>query len=263
MNIAAVQLDIVWEEPQANFDKVCQLLERTPPQPGSLIVLPEMFSTGFSFNPAATHPGTPSRVEAFLRDLARSTHCAVLGGGIGLSSGRPRNEAMAFGPEGNLLARYAKIHPFGLCQEGDHHGGGGEVVTFDWGGFRVAPLICYDLRFPEEFRTAIDRGATLFVVIALWPARRAAHWTTLLQARAIENQAYVVGVNRVGVDPIGTYSGRSSVVHPQGIVIADAGETEGVLNARLDPQVVTRWRDEFPALQDRHWSGSRHSLPPT
>lgn len=263
MNITAVQLDVVWEDPEANFERVRQLLGRTPPPPGSLILLPEMFSTGFSFNQTATHPGTPSRVESFLQSLAQSTLCAVLGGGIGLGSGRARNEAVAFGPDGTLLARYAKIHPFGLCQEGDHYGGGGEVVTFDWGGFRIAPLICYDLRFPEVFRTAVDQGATLLAVIALWPARRASHWTTLLQARAIENQAYVVGVNRVGVDPIGSYSGRSCVVHPQGIIIADAGESEGILNASLDRTAVDRWREEFPALKDRHWSGSRHSLPPS
>ncbi len=254
MTIATVQLDLVWENPTANFDRVQQLLAARPVPPGSLVVLPEMFSTGFSFNAAVTAPGTPPQAEEFLKGLARSLNCAVLGGVVGTGSGRIRNEAVAFGPDGTLLVRYAKIHPFGLCNEAEHHGGGGAVVTFDWGGFRIAPLICYDLRFPEEFRIAVDQGATLFAVIALWPSRRAAHWMTLLQARAIENQSYVVGVNRVGVDPIGQYSGRSSVVNPHGIAIADAGESEGVLLASADPAAVATWRRDFPALADRRWT---------
>ena len=107
--------------------------------------------------------------------------------------------------------------------------------------------------FPELFRAAALRGANLFVVIALWPVKRQQHWLTLLQARAIENQAYVVGVNRVGSEPQYSYAGRSIVVDPHGVIIADAGEREQILEAALDTGVVISWRKDFPALRDAHW----------
>lgn len=133
------------------------------------------------------------------------------------------------------------------------HECGAQLATFDWAGFTVAPFICYDLRFPEVFREATQRGADLFLVPALWPARRQQHWLTLLQARAIENQAYVVGVNRIGREPDHLYAGRSVIVDPHGVIIADAGECEHVLNARIDPAVVADWRRDFPALRDAQW----------
>jgi predicted amidohydrolase len=109
------------------------------------------------------------------------------------------------------------------------------------------------LRFPEIFRIAARGGADLFVVMALWPVKRLQHWLTLLQARAIENQAYVVGVNAVGTDPNYTYAGRSVVVDPQGVIVADASIREQVLTAALDPEIVAAWRRDFPALRDAHW----------
>ncbi len=251
MTIVGIQLDVAWEDKAANFRRVNQWVEQTSVPPGSLVVLPEMFSTGFSLEVERTRQGNPPEAEEFLAHLARVTQSVVLGGVVGTSSGQPRNEAVAFSPAGSLLVRYAKKHPFNPGGEGTCYPAGQEVVTFDWGGFRIAPLICYDLRFPETFREAVDQGATLFAVIALWPARRAAHWTTLLQARAIENQAFVVGVNRVGVDPIGTYTGRSCVVNPHGIIVADAAESEGLVTATVHPDVVTQWRADFPALKDR------------
>ena len=254
MNVYVVQFDVAWEDKTANFARVRQLLDAAAPASGSLIVLPEMFSTGFSLTVAATRQGEPPEGELFLAALARDFGSAVVGGVVSSSSGRPRNESVAFAPDGRLLARYAKIHPFGAADEGAHYAAGDEVVTFEWGGFTVAPFICYDLRFPEVFRAAADCGATLFTVIAQWPARRVAHWQTLLPARAIENQAFVVGANRCGRDPQHAYSGRSCVVDPHGVVIADAGEFEGVLSTIVEPSVVARWREDFPALRDRRWN---------
>jgi predicted amidohydrolase len=118
------------------------------------------------------------------------------------------------------------------------------------GPFTAAPFVCYDLRFPEHFRTAVKRGADLFIVIASWPVKRYHHWLTLLQARAIENLAFVIGVNRTGNDPNFIHNGRSVVVSPHGHIIADAGETEQVLRARLEAEVVQQWRRDFPALRD-------------
>lgn len=204
MNVVAVQLDCVWEDKSRNFARVLELLAAEPPVPGSLVVLPEMFSTGFSYHFAMTCQTAAREDETFLARLADEFEVTVVGGVITRNAaGLVHNEAVAFGPDGNLLARYAKQRVFSPGGEAAVHSPGSTTVTFPWNGFTVAPLVCYDLRFPELFRAAVAQGADLLAVIASWPARRERHWLTLLQARAIENQAYVVGVNRVGQDPQG------------------------------------------------------------
>ena len=254
MKVFAVQFDIAWEDKAANFSKVRALLAATPPEPGSLVVLSEMFSTGFSMNLSATRQAPVREDEAFLSDLAREHRAFVLGGVVSAGTGEMgRNDAVAFSPGGTLLARYTKIHPFSLGGEAQARATGADIVTFECGGFTVAPFVCYDLRFPEIFRAAAKRGANLFTVIALWPVKRQQHWLTLLQARAIENQAFVIGVNRLGNEPQFSYAGRSVAIDPQGVIIADAGEQERILTATLDPEAVHTWRREFPALRDAHW----------
>ncbi len=254
MNVYALQMDLAWEDKPANYRKAETLLAQAAPVPGSLVVLPEMFATGFSLEVAVTKQTAAAEDESFLAGLAKKHGVYVIGGLVNPGLGKQgRNESVAFSPAGALLARYQKIHPFSLGGEAEAHERGREIVTFDCTGFKVAPFICYDLRFPEIFRAAARRGASLFVVIALWPVKRQQHWLTLLQARAIENQAWVVGVNRVGAEPNFTYAGRSVVVDPHGIIIADAGEREQVLAASLDPELVTAWRRDFPALRDAHW----------
>ncbi len=255
MNLFAVQLDIAWENKRANFAKVHTMLSAAPPARGSLVVLPEMFATGFSMNLPVTEQSSGREDEVFLASLARELQVFVSAGVVTpAGNGMGRNQAVVFSPDGALLARYTKIHPFSLGGEAQGHQRGSELAMFDWNGFQVAPFVCYDLRFPEIFRAAARRGANLFVVMALWPARRQQHWLTLLQARAIENQAYVVGVNRVGQEPEASYSGRSIVVDPHGIIIADAGEKERILAATVDLETVQAWRRDFPALRDAHWS---------
>ncbi|MHA3774007.1 carbon-nitrogen family hydrolase [Verrucomicrobiota bacterium sgz303538] len=254
MKVYAIQLDIAWEDKAANFAKVRKLLEAASPERNSLVVLPEMFSTGFSLDTDVTRQKAGCEDETFLAELAREYDVYVLGGVVSPSSAKNgRNESVTFSPDGTPLARYQKIHPFSLAGETKCHDSGKDIVTFEWAGFTVAPFICYDLRFPEIFRAAAQRGANLFVVSALWPVKRQQHWLTLLQARAIENQAYVVGVNRVGTEPQYFYSGRSVVVDPHGVIIADAGEQERVLAAIVDVDVVSTWRRDFPALRDAHW----------
>ena len=249
MNAHLVQVDIAWEDPDVNRERIEALLERVEIRPGDLVVLPEMAFTGFSLDVARTVSDAAAG-EGFLRDLARRRSCTVVGGLVASVGGRATNQALAFGPDGTLLARYSKLQPFSLGGEATAHMAGEEIVDFAWGGLRVAPFICYDLRFPEHFRSAAGNGAEMFVVIANWPVRRIHHWTTLLQARAIENQAVVVGVNRCGTDPSLTYNGRSFVVSPHGHLVTDAGEVEGVVTAAIDPEEIRQWRRDFPALTD-------------
>jgi len=250
LRVHLLQYDIAWGDPPANRATVTALAGRAGTAPGDLIVLPETAFTGFDLDPSRTLPDAAA-AEGFLADLARRHRCTVVGGFVAPDAlGRPANQSLAFSPAGDLLARYVKIQPFTLGGERKVHAAGDRIVRFDWQGLSVAPFVCYDLRFPELFREATRQGAEMFVVIANWPARRTHHWVTLLLARAIENQALVVGVNRCGSDPAAGYPGRSVVVSPHGFVVADAGEGERVVTAAVDPDEIREWRRDFPALRD-------------
>ena len=253
MNVVGVQLDTTWEDKAANHAKLAALLAADPPEPGSLVVLPEMWATGFSLRVAGTTETPARETEAFLAAQAAQHGIGLLGGVVTTGpDGLGRNEAVLFGPDGHEAARYTKMHPFSYGEETKHFGRGSEVRLFEWQGFTVAPLICYDLRFPEVFRAAVRGGAEVFCVIANWPDVRVDHWRTLLKARAIENQAYVVGVNRCGHDPSLYYSGRSLIFGPRGEVLADGGSEEGTVKAHLDRAALRAYRREFPALADIH-----------
>ncbi len=252
MIVAGVQLDIIWEDKRANFDRVRCLLEKYPVQHGSLIVLPEMFSTGFSLNVENVAEKSDHETDSFLSGLAAEYQCYVLGGVATRSSeGMGRNEAVVFDTMGTEVTRYCKLHPFSFAGENDHYIPGNRIQTFGWKDFTISPFICYDLRFPEAFRVAVGRGASLFAVIANWPQVRQRHWEILLQARAIENQAYVIGVNRCGSDPKNSYAGGSMVVDPLGKPLAIGHEQETVIQATLDYGLLVDYRSRFPALTDR------------
>lgn len=253
MNIVVVQLDMVWQDKPANHAKIRQLLEgeQNRIQPGSLIILPEMCDTGFSMRIEATAQTEARETEALLRDLARQFNSAVLGGVVGpIEAGKAKNEAVAFDPEGNELVRYRKQQPFSLSGEDAKYEAGTEHKLFQWQGRQIAPFLCYDLRFPEVFRPAARAGAEVIIVMACWPEVRSEHWVRLLQARAIENLAVVVGVNRCGNEPKLTFDGRSTAFDPHGISLFEADGAEQVLHATLDVDEVTRWREAFPALRD-------------
>ena len=251
VKIYCCQLDIVWEDKPANFLRVRSLLDEAKPQADSLVVLPELFATGFTMEVShvAERPGM--QTEKFLANLAREFGVYVVGGMAGLAAtGLGRNLAVVFSPEGREVARYAKMQPFTPGGEAEHYEAGTEAVLFPWQGFTVAPFICYDLRFPEIFRPAVRQGAQVITVMASWPEARIEHWVTLLRARAIENQAYVAGVNRCGTDPKFTYNGRSIIVNPKGEVLVDAGDGEKVISAEVDRGLLESYRKELPFLAD-------------
>ena len=254
MKVYCCQLDIAWENKPENFRKARALIESAKPEERSLVVFPEMFSTGFTMNVAGICEQALPGAEQFLADLAVEYTVFTLGGVVTRGPDRRGlNEAVVFSPEGQEIARYAKIHPFTLGGELDSYSPGRTIEFFDWNGIKVAPFICYDLRFPEIFRAAVKDGAEMFIVIANWPNKREQHWVTLLQARAIENLAYVVGVNRAGRDPQLVYPGRSMVIDPHGNTLVDAALEERVVVAEIEPSVVRNWRRDFPALKDIHW----------
>lgn len=253
MNVTCLQFDIVWEEKAPNHEKVSELLEAAAPREETLVLLPEMFATGFSMNVAGIADDLSRETQDFLSQTAARYRIYLAGGIVTRGEdGRGRNECVVFAPDGGECARYAKMHPFTAGGELGHYAKGEAPQLFNWGDFVVAPFICYDLRFPEVFRSAARRGANLFAVIANWPALREHHWVTLLQARAIENQAYVAAVNRCGTDPHYTYSGRSLIIDPHGQILIEAGEGESAIGADLDLAALLDWRHKFPALTDMH-----------
>jgi predicted amidohydrolase len=248
----ALQLDIAWENKTANFDKVLRMLANAAPEKNSLVVLPEMFATGFSMNTAEIAEEYGGETEKFLAGAAREFEvCLVAGAAMRGGNGQASNQALVFSPAGGLLAFYAKMRPFTPGGEAMHYAAGKSSTVFEWGGWTVAPFVCYDLRFPEIFReAAAAHRPHLFTVIANWPERRIHHWVRLLQARAIENQACVVGVNRCGRDPQHVYTGRSIIVDPHGEILADAGDREGWIASRLDLGALEQYRNELPFLAD-------------
>jgi predicted amidohydrolase len=252
MKVIGLQFDLAWENKAANFATVARLLDATPPPAGALVVLPEMFATGFSMNAEAIGEAADGETGKFLARVARQWRIHVVGGAAVLGrDGQARNKALVFSPAGELVACYAKRRLFRPGGEHNHYRAGEHAVVFEVGECRVSPLICYDLRFPELFREiVVAHRPELFVVIANFPAKRATHWARLLQARAIENQAYVMGVNRIGSDPYNDYDGRSVIVDPQGEILADGGTTEGMICADLDLAQLRKYRQALPFLND-------------
>ena len=250
--VGALQLDVAWENKRANFEKVQQLLEQARPARGALIALPEMFATGFSMNAAAVAEPYGGETEEFLSWTAKQFGIfLVAGAGMRGKDGAPRNKALVFSPEGKLIVWYAKMRPFTAGGEKDVYKAGSAPTVFRWGECNVSTFVCYDLRFPELFREAVRKSRPeLFIVIANFPKKRVQHWTRLLQARAIENQCYVMGVNRIGADPYYEYSGSSIIVDPDGEIIANAGNKEGYVTAELDLPKLSKYRAGLPFLDD-------------
>lgn len=251
MKVFCCQHDIAWEDRGSNHSRVESLLRGSSFPEGALVILPEMFTSGFSLNVGLVAESPARETEAFLKRMAAELGVYLMGGVVNRDErGKGRNEAVTFSPEGEEVARYCKMRPFTLGGESAHFTAGAAPVIFDWSGCSVSPFICYDLRFPEIQRQAAAKRPQLMTFIASWPDARLSHWVTLLQARAIENQCYVAGVNRIGSDPNLHYSGRSVIVHPSGAIIADAGDRECVIGAELDLSALDDYRSKLPFLND-------------
>ncbi len=250
MHIVCLQTDTAWENIPANRDRIAALFKRAAPVPGDLVILPELCVTGFTMNAAEAAEPAGGRTESFMAGLAAGAGAHLLAGLAVDAGGRIANQAVLFGPDGAVACRYDKMRSFTPAGEHEHYAAGDAVAVSAVDDIAAAPLICYDLRFPELFRAAAGEGAELYAVIANWPAARADHWDVLLAARAIENQAYVAGVNRVGSDPFNAYAGRTAVYGPRGERLAAGDDAEGFVRAAVDPAAVRQWREEFPALRD-------------
>jgi predicted amidohydrolase len=250
MKVAAIQHDIVWEDAAATRKMVEPMIVAAAAGGARLICLTEMYATGFSMRPEriAEDEGGPN--EQFLIDQARQHQTWLIASIAQWGADRgARNNAVLASPEGQVF-RYAKIHPFSYAHEHEHYTAGDQFLTVDVEGIRVSVFVCYDLRFANEF-WARATETDLYVVPANWPQPRHEHWRALLRARAIENQAYVLGVNRVGSVKELYYSGDSGLIDPLGRTLAEASVAPGVLVADVEAAEVARVRAELPFLADR------------
>lgn len=251
LRVAAIQHDIVWEQPDTNFAAVTPLIDAAVGDGAEMVVLSEMWSTGFSMmsDEIAENPDGPT--SSFMKEAAARLGTWVVGSFPEHTDGydRPTNRLLMAGPAGEDH-RYSKVHPFTYAGEDDHYAAGADRLTVTVEGVRVTPLICYDLRFTDLFWDPAPL-TDCYIVPANWPAVRREHWTTLLRARAIENQAYVVGVNRVGSAGRLDYSGDTQIIDPLGEVLAAPSGEVAVIAADIDPAKVESVRAEFPFMQDR------------
>ena len=251
MKVAAIQHDIDWEDVAATHGRTSPMIAAAAGAGARLVVLTEMFATGFTMNPleVGEAPGGPT--TGFLIDEA-ARHGVWLCGSIATCDPelpRPVNRLVLAGPVGELHT-YDKIHPFSYGLEAEHYQGGSSFLTVDVEGLRCSFFVCYDLRFADEF-WQLAPTTDCFVLPANWPEVRRHHWRSLLMSRAIENQAYVVGVNRVGRGGGLDYCGDSQIIDPLGEILASGARTEALLVADVDPAQVAAVRGKFIFGRDR------------
>lgn len=263
MRVAAVQHDICWEDGGATRRRLEPWIAAAAGAGARLIALSEMFACGFSMRTEHIAEPFDGPSVSFLRDqaarygvwLAGSVpELPELGAAENAAEGspapvRPYNTLVVVGPDGSVK-RYRKRHPFTYAGEDRHYRAGDELVVVEVDGLRIGLFVCYDLRFADDFWT-LAPSVDAYLVVANWPEVRREHWQVLLRARAIENLAYVVGVNRVGSGGNLRYAGDSRIIGPRGEVLAAASEQETLLFGDLDVGWVARTRAELPFLTDR------------
>ena len=255
MRVCVVQMDIVKGDREANRSAVTRLTAQAMHEacPPDVFVLPELWSTGYDLKRASELASPLGEDDAaFLGELAVARHAAFVGGSV-LSErdGRMYNRAQVIDADGHVLAGYDKMHLFRLMGEDKYLTGGTGTCLFDLGGMRCALAICYDIRFCELIRKLAVQGAEALFVSAEWPLARKDHWETLLRARAIENQMYVVACNRCGSAGRQVFAGSSMIVAPDGTVLAQAGEGEELICADMDLAQVHGVRESIPVFRDR------------
>jgi len=245
--LALIQTELAWHDPAANRAHFQVLLQQA--RGADLIVLPEMFSTGFSMESAALAEPEDGPTSQWLLEQAQALQAVITGSLIiQAADGSYRNRLLWARPDGTL-AYYDKRHLFRMAGEHQHYSAGDQRVVLELNGWRVRPLICYDLRFPLWSRD--PQHTDLLLYTANWPAARRHHWNRLLPARAIENLCYVAAVNRVGQDGKGhAYSGDSQVLDFQGEALLELGAADGVFRATLKAAELAAYRERFPAYRD-------------
>ncbi|HHT00305.1 MAG TPA: carbon-nitrogen family hydrolase [Thiomicrospira sp.] len=251
MRIASIQLDSVWQDAEANLTALASYRKQLKKDLVDVVVLPELFHSGFSMNTKQIQQDRTGLVYSKLSQLAKELGIYIIAGVALKSDGnKALNSALVFDRNGTEQACYIKNYAFSYANEDQFYQAGTQQVIFNIDDAACSVFICYDLRFPEVFRKVAQQVEMVFV-IANWPASRQQHWQTLLQARAIENQCFVVGVNRTGEDGNGLlYEGGSSVISPFGEILSGMDADSHYLVTEVDPKQALTIRERFPFLND-------------
>lgn len=249
MKIGLVQYSPVWEDKKSNKEKISVLLNDKKTEI-DLLIFPEMTLTGFTMHSEKFAEEIEGESFIYFSSLAEKFNCDVIAGIIEHSSGKYFNSLIHIENDGKLKNYYHKIHPFSFSNEDKHYSAGDKTIVTKVNGWKTGLSICYDLRFPEHYRQYGRNRVPLIINIANWPDTRIDHWRTLLKARAIENQCYVVAVNRVGKDSNLNYNGYSSVFDPMGNEVVAVKDEERVILAEIDKVHVEDTRRTLPFLED-------------
>lgn len=247
LRVAAVQSELVWEDPQANRSHLSELISRNVKEV-DLILLPEMFSTAFTMTPQNVDHREHQNTLGWMRELANKYSCVVMGSLVVKENENYYNRLFSISQNEEIT--YNKHHLFTMAGEEKVYTPGNTNIQVECNQWQLRPLVCYDLRFPVWCRN--DSNYDLLCFVANWPEKRIAHWKNLLVSRAIENQAFVIGVNRVGKDANDyQYNGNSMIIAPDGSVLQEIVDTEAVLQESLDYSRIEAFRKSLSALRDR------------
>ncbi len=249
MIIGIAQIDIIWENINKNMKKAEEFIEKASKNKVDLILFPEMALTGFTMN---INKLVLSEDEAmkWIEKKAIDNNINI-GIGVAVKSDKMgSNKYIIMSREGKCLIKYTKIHPFSYSGENDKYHKGNKIFTCEIDGFKIAPFICYDLRFPEIFQIA-SKETQIITIAANWPKEREKHWITLLKARAIENQCYIIGINRIGIGNDLQYNGKSIFVSPDGDILNKISEKETLIIKELNMNMIKTVKEQFDIKRDR------------
>ncbi len=252
MRLSLVQTVLSWESPAKNYLRMEGVLQKL--EPTDLIVLPEMFTTGFTMNPAVAELfSESSETVNWMRKWSKDLNAVMCGSVAFKDNEGLYNRLLWVRPDGTF-SHYDKRHLFTFAGEEKTYTKGSHRIIEHWKGWKICPLICYDLRFPVWSRNRFAHGAAdydILIYVANWPSARKEAWSTLLRARAIENQCYVAGVNRVGTDQKeNIYSGDSALIDPKGNTLWTQTDVAGVCTIELNKEELEQFRSQFPVLRD-------------
>ena len=252
ITVTLAQMPIALGDPEANIARARALVVEAARRGSDVLLLPELWHTGYALEQAADLASPLKEgIFATMCQWAQEHALWIAGSALERREEGFANTAILASPTGELVGVYRKVHLFGLMEEDRYLRAGEAAPVWEWPWGRVALAICYDLRFPELFRHYALQGATLVLLPAEWPCARARHWRVLVQARAIENQYFIVACNRVGTSKGETFCGHSMVVSPWGDIIVEAGEQEILLTVTVDLNDTTTARNRIPILRDR------------
>lgn len=248
LKIGLGQLDMVWEDKEVNRKKVREMVQKAKNYEVELLIFPEMTLTGFSMEVEKIGEEKAETVS-FFKELSKDFQMSLGFGYVKKAKDKGKNQFCVV-KDGEVLSEYTKIHPFSYGGEHLHFESGTEISGFTLKNFHIGMFICYDLRFPEVFQVSARKNEVI-LVIADWPKARVEHFRALLKARAIENQCYIVAVNRVGFEKDVYYEGSSGIYSPKGELLTKEEDREALIVGEIDLESVLEYRNKFPQMEDK------------